>query len=760
MKLETAVPVGQGAMGEVFKAWDPQLQRHVAVKLLHRADPESLERMLREARSQALVDHPNVCKVYEVGENEEGRPYISMQLVEGEPLDKAAADLSIEEKIHLMVTVADAVQAAHAVGLIHRDLKPSNILVERDGHGQLRPYVLDFGIAREFQTAGLTVTGQVVGTPAYMSPEQARGEVRTLDRRSDVFSLGVILFELLAGRSPYSSDSGVEQLIAVLQTDPPPLRRVAPFVPRDLETIVATCLEKDPDQRYPSAREFANDLTRYLNGESIAARRSAWTRRTLIWIRRHRMVASLATIVVIGAPSSALKYTLDMRAERSRALAASSEAESLMDFMLEDLHQRLEPLGRTDLLEEVARRALAHHDRFSASDRTPASRHRRALAYKNLGLVLESQGDLDAAERSLHHARELLATVAAEQPDRVRWLRDLAGAESEMAGILLERGDTEGSSEACRGALATARSLVARFGQDDQNLAELWRAAANTTWLHHQRGQLDLALEASDEALAVASERVTSDPDANEWLYRLSVTKSYRGMVQEEQQRHDLATTSYREALALADELAHREPHNARWTFESELCNARLGHVLEHHDDFVGAELKYRAALDLARELVARDEANAKWRRELSVALTSLGQVLRRLDRTGEALPLLDESLSISRRLAVQDPTNASLKNDLAWDLVQVGTAYSELGDDPKARSLWEAALVVITPLAESTDLAWYRDTQVIALLNLGRVEEARPLAERLLAAGWDEAEFLELVRRHELAIMPGLPEP
>ncbi len=747
MKFETAVPVGQGAMGEVFKAWDSQLQRHVAIKLLHRADPESLERMLREARSQALVDHPNVCKVYEVGENEEGRPYISMQLVEGEPLDKAAAELSIEEKVQLMVTVADAVQAAHRVGLIHRDLKPSNILVENDGTGRLRPFVLDFGIAREFQTVGMTVTGQVVGTPAYMSPEQARGEVRTLDRRSDVFSLGVILFELLAGRSPYSSDSGVEQLIAVLQEDPPPLRRIAPFVPRDLETIVTTCLEKDPDRRYPSAREFADDLNRYSNGEPVAARRSSWAHRVLIWVRRHRLVAALATIVLVGAPFAALKYTMDMRAERLRALAASSEAESLMDFMLEDLHQRLQPLGRTDLLEEVAQRALAHHDRFSAGDRTTSSRHRRALAYKNLGLVLESQGDLDAAERSLHHARELLAAVAAEEPDEVRWLRGLAGIESALAGVFLERGDTEGSSGGCQRALTTARSLVEQFGRDDKNLAELWQAAANVIWLDHQQGELEQALEASDEALAVSSERAASDPDANEWLYRLAVTHSYRAMVQEEQQQHDVAMASYSEGLALVEELAGREPQNARWAFERELNHARIGHLLETQDNLVDAEFEYRTALELARGLVAQDDANTKWRRELGVALTSLGQILRRLDRTLDALPLLDESLSISRRLATQDPANASLNNDLAWDLVQVGTVYSDLGDDSKASSLWEEALVVITPLAERTDLTWYRDTQVTALLYLDRVEEARPLVEQLLAAGWDEAEFLDLVR-------------
>ncbi len=739
-------------MGEVFKAWDHEHQRHVAIKLLHRTDRESLQRMLREARSQALVDHPNVCKVYEVGENEEGRPFITMQLVEGEPLDQAVADASVEEKVQLMVTVAEAVQAAHSVGLIHRDLKPSNILVERDDNGQMHPFVVDFGIAREHQTIGLTVTGQVIGTPGYMSPEQARGEVRTLDRRSDVFSLGVILFELLAGRSPYSGEQGVAQLIAVLQDDPPPLRRVAPYVPRDLETVVASCLAKDPDQRYPSARELANDLTRYLAGEPVAARRSGPMSRFAIWVRRHKLVATLATLILLGGPAGAFRYTLDLRAERERALRAHAASEDLLDFMLEDLYQRLLPLGRTDVLSDVAQRALAHYDRFEADDRTPEGRHRRALAFRNLGRVLKSQGALDAALGSFRHAHQLMVAAINDEPGEPRWRRDLVSTESDIAEVALERANGTGALTACTKAMVSARALVAQFGASDDNLVELWNASANLGWMYHQEGELEPALEALNEALAVASDRVTARPRSNDWLHHLSVTHGYRGMVQEELQHDDLAMASYRLALGHVEELSRREPHDARWRFEMELNHTRLGHVFESEGKPVAAEREYRTALGLARGLVARDEANTKWRRELGVALSSLGQVLRRLDRPGEAAPLLDESLATSRFLAAQDPTNSSLANDLAWDLVQAGAVYSELGNDVTATRLREEALTVITPLAESTDLSWYRDTQVTALLSLARVDEARPIVQRLLAAGWAESDFLDLVRRYGLA--------
>jgi serine/threonine protein kinase len=158
MPFDTAIPIGAGGMGEVLKAWDPELGRWVALKYLRHDDPELVERLLREARAQARVDHPGICQVYAVGEDD-GRPYVAMQYVEGRHLDEAAEGMSLEQKVLLIKQVAEAVQAAHAAGLIHRDLKPSNILVAEDADGEPRPYVLDFGIAQEREVARLTVSG-------------------------------------------------------------------------------------------------------------------------------------------------------------------------------------------------------------------------------------------------------------------------------------------------------------------------------------------------------------------------------------------------------------------------------------------------------------------------------------------------------------------------------------------------------------------------------------------------------------------------
>jgi len=289
--------LGAGGMGTVFLAWDPSLSRRVALKFLHRNEPQQTERFLREARSQARVEHPNICKVHEVGEVD-GRPYIAMQLIEGSNLSELRGELSVEEMVRLLRDVARAIQAAHRSGLIHRDLKPANILVGTDDAGRRQPFVVDFGLAQDQTEESLTRTGMISGTPSYLSPEQAQGIA--LDRRSDVYSLGIVLYELLAGQPPFVGPNPAHTLVRVLQEDAKPLRKAAPSVPQDLETIVMKCIEKEPERRYDSARALADDLERWLDGEPIQARRTTWTYRLGKKLWKHRTLTTVAAAAAVA----------------------------------------------------------------------------------------------------------------------------------------------------------------------------------------------------------------------------------------------------------------------------------------------------------------------------------------------------------------------------------------------------------------------------------------------------------------------------
>src|SRR5678815_5445351 len=193
--------LGQGGMGKVFLAVDTRLHREVAIKFVRGDDAEHVRRLIAEARTQARVSHERICKIYEVGEVE-GKVYIAMQYIDGKPLGSLAGELTLEQKVMLIRGAAEGLHEAHRVGIIHRDIKPSNIMVERGDDGEIRPYVMDFGLAHSAQEAGATLSGAVLGTPRYMAPEKAQGDTAKLDRRADIYSLGATLYHLLTGQPP------------------------------------------------------------------------------------------------------------------------------------------------------------------------------------------------------------------------------------------------------------------------------------------------------------------------------------------------------------------------------------------------------------------------------------------------------------------------------------------------------------------------------------------------------------------------------
>lgn len=328
-KYEFVEVLGRGGMGTVYKATDRRLGRPVALKFIHGDDRGMIQRFLQEARAQARLDHPHICKVYEVG-TVDGKPYIAMELVVGQTLDRACALLTLTEKLQVLKDAAEAAHAAHVLGVIHRDLKPSNIMVERRPDGRLRPMLMDFGLARASGAEqGLTESGAVMGTPAYMSPEQARGDARHLDCRSDVYSLGATLYDAICGMPPFVDQTVFSILLKVLNDPPPPLRSRAPLAPEAVERIVGKCLNKEPTQRYPTAQALADDLGRYLGAQRITAQRLSYTYRLGYWTRRNKSLAlvaaalalSLLTLTGYGIRTRLVTLHKDQQAKREAELA-------------------------------------------------------------------------------------------------------------------------------------------------------------------------------------------------------------------------------------------------------------------------------------------------------------------------------------------------------------------------------------------------------------------------------------------------------
>ncbi len=542
--------LGRGAMGVVWKGWDPALGRPVAIKQIRgpeAADPRARARFLREARLAARLRHPHIVAVHDVGESD-GVPYLAMDCVEGKSWDRHLADGPIsaasaserpkilKERIRVLARVAAAVGHAHGQAIVHRDLKPGNVILDRNGD----PLVCDFGLARQVEgMAGapevvqrLTASGQLLGTPAYMSPEAAMGRIDAIGPASDVWALGAILYEILTGRRPHEEATALEVLAAVVRDEVRPPRIWWSEVPVDLEAVCLKALDRDPACRYPSGAELAVELERWLKGEPVRTRPPGRGARALRWGRRRRgpLVGMLAVAGLVAALAGWAAWERDTANQRRRAWLREVEAEA---GRLEDA------LLQVPLPEEGRRRAA--EQMFALLDRSAreAPDWGPALAWR--GRVLEwlgspGQADEDltrACERSpdvpvvwvlrgmtlleryvarrnnrswqVYSGRTILGEPAAESPaDRaLRWsgLSDLEKATSIATATasmsedlsLLGRAMAALAGEDSRG---PDRAIALLAGRDDVRAVRLRGLA------HYYRGRHREAMEELDRALA------------------------------------------------------------------------------------------------------------------------------------------------------------------------------------------------------------------------------------------------------------------
>lgn len=358
-RYRIVAPLGKGAMGEVYLAEDSSLRRKVAIKFLHAevmADEHAQKRLIREAQAAANLDHPNICRIHEVG-TDDGQSFIVMQYVEGETLTNRIRrkPLKIGEALAIAVQLSDALSEAHSRQVVHRDIKPSNIMITARGQATL----MDFGIAKfvgrrsPLETVAdtestLTEPGVLLGTVPYMSPEQVRGE--ELDGRSDVFSLGVVLYEMVSGRQPFSADSAAGTLSAILSHDPPPIGTRAD-VPAELQRIVRKCLEKDRERRYQSARDLYVDLSNLVRDRNLgtgAGEEAPQPRRTA---RRVALIAVVTTVALIGVGRYCSSQTPTTKAVTSIAVlpfinaTGDPTAEYFSDGITEDIINNLTQLS-------------------------------------------------------------------------------------------------------------------------------------------------------------------------------------------------------------------------------------------------------------------------------------------------------------------------------------------------------------------------------------------------------------------------------
>jgi tetratricopeptide (TPR) repeat protein len=674
---ETLGRIGRGGMGAVFKARDTDLDRIVAIKTIvegRLAGADRRERFRAEARAVARLRHPNIITIHAIGEHE-GQPYLVLEFAAGGNLADRLAKrpMTPPEAAALLEILARAVDAAHRAGVVHRDLKPGNILLTADGV----PKVGDFGLAKFLNAdGGRTVTGEVLGSPSYMAPEQAGGRTREVGPAADVYALGAILYQALTGRPPFLGESQLETLKLVVSDDVVPPRRLRPGVPRDLETICLRCLEKEPSRRYLDALAMSDDLRRYLDGRAILARRTGPAGRAWRWCRRNPglagaslAAAALLATLLVGAVASAMidrarrdriaedlvrirRSEAEARAERDRAVAAKAEAQrsrfemqAVLDFLQNRILAAARPqdqeggLGRdVSLRTAIDTAATGIEGAFRGQPAVEAS-IRTALGetYYYLG---EPKPALEQTERAVALRRQVLGR---DHPDTLK-------ASDNLAHFYMDVGRVDEAIALLSDSLARRRAAL---GPDDpatitskNDLAVIYQAA----------GRLPEALPLYEEALR--QRRTKLGPDHPDTLYSINNLASvYRVLGR------------FPEALPLYEEALRRR-------------RATLGPG--HPDTLMSMNNLGNFYRDLGRYpegITVLSEALAKQRDRLGfdhpdtlLTMSNLALCYEDAGRIPEAIPLLEETLRRRKsKLGPDHPETLVSMSNLAVGYRRVG---------------------------------------------------------------------------------------
>jgi serine/threonine protein kinase/tetratricopeptide (TPR) repeat protein len=756
--------IGRGGMGVVYEAWQVSLRRRVALKVLpftSANDAKQIGRFKNEAQAAAQVQHPNIVPVHAVGE-ENGVHYYVMQLIEGQSLtsllgalragdepsggttapnntltfvnradgnritprssasdrsaDKSQPMRSSETADHIRVVArlgiqaAEALHAAHEYGVVHRDVKPSNLLL--DDHGKL--WITDFGLARCREDQGLTQTGDVLGTMRYMSPEQALGRKALVDQRTDIYSLGLTMYELATLNHPADEVSDAVLLFDRSRQNIKPLRHWNRHIPADFQTIVLKCLAEFPHERYSTARELAEDLERCLDGRPILASPPSLVTRAGKWARRHRglvyATAAVLLVALIGAGATSVMLAQRNAVNEAAYLASRDHLRETLDFTSRSTTQYANQLaaipGAEGVREEILQDGIEVYQRFERQvTEMPAFAIDAANAQVKLGSLSELLGNHDQAFAAYLKGVAQLEKLVERDPSTEN-RRNLAIALNAFA-LFQSDTSTNDSLSMLRRARTIQNELLAADPQSKELVTELATTHSNLGLLLARSGASTDAIAELRQAIAM-QEPLSPSPESDDVACRM-LAASYNNLAPlVEVVDKKSADESYRKSIRLQRELVRTYPINRTYREDLARTYNNLGSFLSRNKDWKNAQLSFADALRLREDLVKASPQAASYRADLAVSYNNLGMAQTRAQRFADAESSFRRAIELQAALLARQPKEATLLsnqggtwNNLATVLDQQ-QRYVDAADAYKKAIEHQRAALAAAPNTES----------------------------------------------------------
>jgi serine/threonine-protein kinase len=715
-------PHARGGLGEVFVALDAELHREVALKQIldkHADDPVSRRRFVAEAEITGGLEHPGVVPVYGLGAHSGGRPYYAMRFVRGESLKEAIehfhGDKSLKETpgrrslelrklLRRFTDVCNAVDYAHSRGVIHRDLKPANIVLGKHGEtlvvdwglakavGRADPSAGEHTIAPSSSRSSDTLPGSALGTPAYMSPEQAAGDLDRLSPRSDVYSLGATLYCLLCGKPPYEGDDLGEILRKVLIGDFALPRAVSPSLDRALEAVCLKAMATKPEDRHPSCRALADDVDRWMADEPVSAWAEPWTRKLLRWLTRHRTgVTGAAAAVLAGVLG--LSGVLAVQTQANSQLSDSLNREKSARTALSAANNKLvDEQAKVQARFELAQKAIATFHTGVAEDMLLKNDQFKSLRTELLKGAAGFYGDLENLLIGQTDARSRTA---------------LATGFFQLAELTRKIGSAQEALAVHRKALAIRRELATESGANLETRLNLARSLRLMGVTLYRTGDSAGALSSCEEALDLA-QTLEVDHPTNEVRSVLADIRSYTGTLLSVIGKPVEALAVHQKSLAIREKLAATEPADTGYQLELSWTYNDIGHALRASGKPAEALEAHRKALAIAHKLADDKPAVARIQMNLAGTYNNIGLILSRLGQPSEALEAQSKALPIRQRLVDANPAVSDFQGDLGWCHDQIAGLLLRTGQPADALAEYRKAVAAFEKTADADlDTPW-----------------------------------------------------
>lgn len=640
-RFEILEQIGRGGFGIVVRARDPKLDRVVAIKIprLETAlSDNSRQRFEREAKAAAALHHPGVVSVFETG-SQQGIDFIVAELIDGENLATHLArgnTFSPLESAELVAELADAVEHAHQRNVLHRDIKPSNILLANEESG-FRPLIADFGLAAMNDLQDFTQTGAALGTPAYMSPEQATGNKNRIGPGTDIYGIGAVLYELLTQKSPFAELPIVELLNSIHRRDPVPPRSIHPDIPRDLESICLKCLEKDPDLRYCSAQELQADLRRFINGTPVVARSITPVDRGARWIARNPFLATAGASALVFLVAALIASAWGWRSTSNalkRERVAKSDARQTVNQYFTDVAENdlLDMPGMLPVREKLLSSALGYYQRI-VNDSTA------------------TQEDLMELERAYF---------------RVGKIQSDLGRHNEAI-------------EAFEFAMALQNQILSQSGDDPDLKARQFETLRRAGQSHVNSSQYDSGLVSLDSAIEGQRQLVAAAPARDDWQVELTESLRAKANAFFEQGNFEQEIPIENEVIERLVDLNANDPENSIYLRKLAKAYSQQANAMGKTGDLARAAASADLAIEICRGLVNSPDPSPLDSNSLALAL--LGRAGKHLvnRETEPAVALLEEAAKLNEAFVQMFPNSVDYRRQRLDILSGLGFCYSHL---------------------------------------------------------------------------------